>query len=77
MRVKTSITLEQDLVPVVREHAARAGVDLSTWVEKAIRDRAAHEDVLAYEEWRSSWSQEDQEIEAAFEAADRAAEPAG
>jgi hypothetical protein len=59
-------------MPVVREHAARAGVDLSTWVEKAIRDRAAQEDVLAYEEWRASWSPEDVDIEAAFEAADRA-----
>jgi hypothetical protein len=33
-----------------------------------------HEDLLAYEEWRASWSQEDKDIEAAFEAVDRAEE---
>jgi hypothetical protein len=74
MKLKTSLSLNPSTATTAREHAALAGLDLSTWVERAIRDLAATEDLVVYDRWRESWSDEDKAIEAALNAADRVAD---
>jgi hypothetical protein len=76
MRQKTSFALEEDILATIRDHAHRSGVDMSTWVERAVRQQAAAMDLELYDEWKASWSAEDQAIEAALDAAERGTNPA-
>ena len=73
--MKTSLSLDDVAADTARRHATAAGVELSAWVERAIRELAAAEDLGVYERWRQSWSEEDKAIEAALEAVDRGARP--
>lgn len=75
MKLKTSLSLDNVVAATAREHASRADMTLSTWVERAIRDLAATEDLVIYEQWRDSWSEEDKANEAALDALDRAGLP--
>lgn len=61
-------------MPVARVHAQRAGVDVSTWIENAVHERAAVEDLEVYEQWKASWTEEDRAVEAALDALDRQAD---
>lgn len=69
MREEISLSLDPGIVAMAREHAIHAKVGLSSWVEKAIRDRVADEDIEVYEQWRATLSEEDLAVEAALDAA--------
>jgi hypothetical protein len=75
MRQKTSLSLDPGTAATARQHAALAGLDLSAWVERAIRHLAVVEDLPVYDRWRESWTDDDKATEAAFEALDRAGLP--
>ncbi len=66
---KTSLSLPDDTLPLAHKHANAAGMTLSAWVDKAVRNLAADEDARQYEEWRETWSDEDKANEAALDAA--------
>jgi len=69
MREEISLSLDPGILALARSHASHAEVNLSDWVEKAIRDQAADEDIEMYEQWRASLSQEDLAVEAELDAA--------
>jgi hypothetical protein len=64
---KTSLTLPEDTIPLAKAHAARAGVTMSAWIDRAVRNLAAEEDAKTYEAWRETRSDEDKAIEAALD----------
>jgi hypothetical protein len=74
MKLRTSLSLDPAAAATARAHAALADVNMSAWVDRAIHHLAAEEDLAVYDRWRAAWSPEDQAIEAAFEAADCAAD---
>lgn len=71
MRRKTSLTLDESTIAAARAGAAHDGTPLSQWVEQAILDRAARNDVQLIEEWESELPPEDRAVLAAFAEADR------
>jgi post-segregation antitoxin (ccd killing protein) len=71
MRQKTSLTLAPDSMPLAKERARAAGLDVGRWLDQAIRNEAARGDVAAIEEWESQLPEADQGVLAAFDAADR------
>jgi hypothetical protein len=71
MRTKTSFTLDERTVTVARARAAHEGMPLSVWVEQAIINEVARNDVQLIEEWERALPPEDQAVLAAFAEADR------
>jgi hypothetical protein len=71
MRRKTSLTLDESTIAAARAGAAHDGKPLSQWVEQAILNQVARNDVRLIEEWEQSLPPEDQAVLAAFAAADR------
>lgn len=74
MRRKTSLTLDETTIEAARAGAAHDGKPLSQWVEQAILDRVARNDVQLIEEWERALPPEDQAVLAAFTEADRLAD---
>jgi hypothetical protein len=71
MRRKTSLTLDESTIAAARAGAAQDHKPLSQWVEQAILDRVARNDVHLIEEWERALPSEDQAVLAAFAEADR------
>jgi hypothetical protein len=67
--MKTSLSLPETTMPLAREHAERSGMTVSAWIDRAVRSLAADEDVLRYEAWRETWSEEERATQDAFDAA--------
>ncbi len=64
---KTSLSLPDDTLPLAHQHAEAAGMTLSAWIDKAIRDLAADEDAQQYDEWRSTWTDDERAAQDAFD----------
>jgi hypothetical protein len=71
MRTKTSLTLDEDSIPLARSRAEADGLDVGRWVDRAIRHEAARGDVDVIADWEASLPAEDQAVLAALDAADR------
>lgn len=71
MRRKTSLTLDEITIAAARRGAANEGQPLSQWVEQAILNQVARNDVGLIEEWERALPPEDQAVLAAFAEADR------
>jgi hypothetical protein len=71
MRRKTSLTLDEDSIPLARSRANAEGLDVGRWLDRAIRHEAARGDVDVIAEWQASLPPDDQAVLAALEAADR------
>jgi hypothetical protein len=71
MRKKTSLTLDEDSIPLARSRAAAEGLDIGHWLDRAIRHEAARGDVDVIAEWEASLPVDDQAVLAALDAADR------
>lgn len=74
MRRKTSLTLDESTIEAARAGAARDGKPLSQWVEQAIIDQVARDDVQLIEDWEHALPPEDQAVLVALAEADRAAD---
>jgi len=71
MRRKTSLTLDEDSIPLARSRAEAEGLDVGRWLDRAIRHEAARVDVDVIAEWEASLPPEDQAVLAALDSADR------
>jgi len=71
MRTKTSLTLDEDSIPLARSRAEAEGLDVGRWLDRAIRHEAARGDVDIITDWEASLSPDDQTVLAALDAADR------
>lgn len=71
MRVKTSLSFDEATIPLAKVRADAAGLDLSHWIERAIRNEAARDDVAELQAWESRLPPGDQEILAALAELDR------
>jgi hypothetical protein len=71
MRRKTSLTLDEDSIPLARSCAEAEGLDIGHWLDRAIRHEAARGDVDVIAEWEASLPPDDQAVLAALDAADR------
>jgi len=71
MRTKTSLTLDEDSIPLARSRAEAEGLDVGRWLDRAIRHEAARGDVDIISDWEASLPPDDQTILAALDAADR------
>jgi hypothetical protein len=74
MRRKTSLTLDESTIAAARTGAERDGRPLSQWVEQAILNEVARNDIELIEEWERALPSEDQAVLAAFAEADRQAD---
>ncbi|GAB2580948.1 hypothetical protein Aab01nite_57820 [Paractinoplanes abujensis] len=70
MRTKTSLTLDEDSIPLARSRAEAEGLDVGRWLDRAIRHEAARGDVDVIAEWQASLPSEDQAVLAALDAID-------
>jgi hypothetical protein len=71
MRKKTSLTLDEDSIPLARARADAEGLDVGRWLDRAIRHEAARGDVDVIADWEASLPPEDQAVLAALDTADR------
>ncbi|MDT4993725.1 MAG: hypothetical protein QOH97_3617 [Actinoplanes sp.] len=71
MRTKTSLTLDEDSIPLARSRAEAEGLDVGRWLDRAIRHEAARGDVDIIADWEASLPPDDQTVLAALDAADR------
>src|SRR4051795_1671561 len=71
MRRKTSLTLDEDSIPLARSCAEAEGLDVGRWLDRAIRHEAARVDVDVIAEWEASLPPDDQAVLAALDSADR------
>jgi hypothetical protein len=71
MRRKTSLSLDEDSIPLARSRADAEGLDVGRWLDRAIRHEAARADVEVIAEWEASLPPDDQAVLAALDAADR------
>jgi protein-tyrosine-phosphatase len=71
MRRKTSLTLDEDSIPLARSRAEAEGLDVGRWLDRAIRHEAARVDVDVIAEWEASLPPDDQAVLAALDSADR------
>lgn len=71
MRIKTSLTLDETTIPLARERAKAAHLDVSHWVEQAIRHEAARNDVDELEAWEQRLNPDEQGILVMFADLDR------
>lgn len=74
MRRKTSLTLDDAAIVLARAGAQREGKPLSQWVEQAIINEAARNEVDLIEEWERQLTSEDRALLAALAEADRSAD---
>lgn len=74
MRRKTSLTLDESTIAAARAGAAHDGRPLSQWVEQAILNQVARNDVQLIEDWERALPPEDQAVLAALAEADRRAD---
>jgi hypothetical protein len=71
MRRKTSLTLDEDSIPLARSRADAEGLDVGHWLDRAIRHEAARGDVDVIADWESSLPPTDQAVLDALSATDR------
>jgi hypothetical protein len=71
MRTKTSLTLDENSIPLARSRAEAEGLDVGRWLDRAIRHEAARGDVDIITDWEASLPPDDQTVLAALDAADR------
>ena len=71
MRTKTSLTLDENSIPLARSHAEAEGLDVGHWLDRAIRHEAARGDVDVITDWEASLPADDQAVLSALAAADR------
>jgi hypothetical protein len=71
MRRKTSLTLDEHALAAARAGAEQEGKPLSQWVEQAILNEAARNDLQLIEEWERALPPEDRAVLDAFAATDR------
>ncbi|GIF26288.1 hypothetical protein BJ973_005645 [Actinoplanes tereljensis] len=71
MRTKTSLTLDEDSIPLARSRAEAEGLDVGRWLDRAIRHEAARGDIDVIVDWEASLPPDDQVVLAALDAADR------
>lgn len=77
MKKKTSLTLDEQSLELMRDRAEREGIDMGHWLDRAVRHEAARVEQEILADWEASFSPEQKAVCAAIEAADRAEQGPG
>lgn len=68
MKQKLTITVDAELVPLVRQYAADRGISLSSLIEQALRELAGEKHPTFAEKWRGKFQAAERQNDARYDA---------